>query len=144
MGMHKETILRRTVRDTSITRITTCYESLDKNFELLDSALDEISSDMTDETGSKARGFQRQLWSFDTLFASEVAMLVFQLTDDCSKLVQKVAASVLDSQYAVQMLPLQLLTASNGAVRCRVAGQRNPFARETSGHQWRILLVPPA
>ena len=87
------------------TRFTVRYQSLqslDKNFELLDSALDEISSEMTDETGSKARGFQRQLRTFETLFALEVAMLVFQLTDDCSKLTQKVDASALDSQHAMQ------------------------------------------
>ena len=87
------------------TRFTVRYQSLqslDKNFELLDSALDEISSEMTDETGSKVRGFQRQLRTFDTLFALEVAMLLFQLTDDCSKLTQKVDASALDSQHAMQ------------------------------------------
>jgi len=87
--------MRFTVRYQSL-------QSLDKNFELLDSALDEISSEMTDETGSKAREFQRPLSTFETFFALEVAMLVFQLTDDRSKLIQKVDASALDSQHAMQ------------------------------------------
>jgi len=93
------------LRPVCPTRFTVHYQSLqslDNNFELLDSALDEISAEMTDETGSKARGFQRQLRTFETLFALEVAMLVFQLTDDCSKITQKVDASALDSQHAMQ------------------------------------------
>jgi hypothetical protein len=68
----------------------------------LDAALDEISSAANDETGSKASGFQRQLNSFDTVFALEVALQIFVLTDDCSKATQKVAASAVASQHAMR------------------------------------------
>ena len=72
----------------------------------------KISSYMTDETCSKARRSQRQLRTFDTLFALKVAMLVFELPGDCSKLTKgqnihksasthKVAASALDCQHAM-------------------------------------------
>ena len=58
---------------------------------------------MSNESGSKARGFlKQQLRTFESVLTLQVALLVFQLTDDCRKTTQKVRASARESQQAIR------------------------------------------
>lgn len=86
------------------TRFTVRYQSLlslEKNFELVTVALEEISQTCSDESGAKASGLLKRLLTYDMLFGLHVAIPVFGLTDTCSKTTQSIQSTALGSQQAM-------------------------------------------
>lgn len=86
------------------TRFTVRYQSLQslqKNFELVTVALEEISKTCSDESGAKASGLLKRLLAYDLLLGLHVAIPVFGLTDACSKTTQSIQSTALGSQQAM-------------------------------------------
>jgi Domain of unknown function (DUF4371)/hAT family C-terminal dimerisation region len=84
---------RWTVRTASLSSVSTNYEALLQT-------LTDIAADSKDDAGAKAAGLLCKMESFDIYFALQLALLVFEPTEICSKTVQKKNISATEAKLA--------------------------------------------
>jgi hypothetical protein len=72
---------RWTVRTASLSSVL-------KNYKSLLDTLSEVAHKDRDDAGAKASGLLRRLESFDVFFGIHLALLVFEPSEQCSKVVQ--------------------------------------------------------
>jgi hypothetical protein len=99
---------RWTVRTASLSSVSTNYTALLQT-------LNDITTQCRDDSGAKAAGFLRQLESFDIWFGVQLALLVFEPTEQCSRILQTKNISAVDAKNAAIVTNTLLQSLRNDA-----------------------------